>query len=291
MNASWKVIGIVLVGAGLGVGCGEDDGGGGGGGAPSADVIHSSLFEQGSRSIRGTVSFPEAAPEGTLGVLYLDYADEDGVPVSESRSVSLDGAAQSVTYVVKGLAGGHPYQVSFLVDLDGSVSISDGDWFGYFAGSLESPVLDASAAQAIPVDAGDVSGQDFGLGVVSGASGSSGAGGGSSGATTGGGGSGFDWCIGHLGIATGKQADADCQSCLETSCEPPLSSCLGEGWASADTSGSPCEGMIACLSSCACDDATCYSGCAFDPANASCLSCLQPVDCINGACSDVCQPQ
>lgn len=179
MNASWKVLGLLIVGAGLAAGCGDEDGGAAGGGAPSADVTHSSLFEQGSRSIRGTVSLPEAAPEGAIGILNLDYADEDGVPVSESRSVSLDAAAQSVTYAVKGLAGGHPYQISFLVDLDGSASASDGDWFGYFGGTLESPVLDASAAQPISVDAGDVTGQDFGLGVVpGGSSGSGGAGGG-----------------------------------------------------------------------------------------------------------------
>lgn len=222
---------------------------------------------------------------GTLGVLSLEYDDEDGVPTSESRSVSLDGAAQSVTYLVKGLEGGHPYQVSFLVDLDGGASTSDGDWFGYFGGTVESPVLDATAAQPISVDAGDVSGQDFGLGVVSGASS------GSSGATTGGGGGGFDWCLGHMGIASGKQADADCQSCLETSCNPPLSSCMGDGWTSSDTSGSLCEGLMDCVSKCACDDATCYSSCVFDPANAACVSCLQPIACINGACSDVCQPQ
>jgi hypothetical protein len=285
VNASWKVLGLLVVVASLGVGCGDDDGGGEGGGAPSADVTHSSLYEQGSRSIAGTITFPDGAPEGSLGVFFLEYDDKDGVPTSESRSVSLDGAAQSVTYVVRGLEGGHPYQVSFLVDLDASVSASDGDWFGYFGGTVESPALDASAAQPVSVDAGDVSGKDFGLGVVAAASsGSSGAGGG-------GGGSGFDWCIGHMGIASGKQADADCQACLETSCDPPLSTCLGDGWTDADTSGSPCEGLLACASKCACDDAACYTSCAFDPANASCLSCLQPITCINGACSDVCQPQ
>ena len=166
MNASWKVLGLLIVGAGLGVGCG-DDGGGDGGGTGNADVTHSSLYEDGSRSIDGTIHFPDVPPGGTLGVFSLEYDDKDGVPTSESRSVSLDGGAPSVTYEVSGLEGGHPYHVSFLVDLDGSVTSSAGDWFGYFGGSVESPALDLAAAQPISVDGGDATGQDFGLGVLS----------------------------------------------------------------------------------------------------------------------------
>lgn len=85
------------------------------------------------------------------------------------------------------------------------------------------------------------------------------------------GGRGVVGCFGSTGqTCTGVDTY---ESCVESHCDSQAQACFGSGYKSGNFSG-PCGGFIGCVSSCACGDTACQTGCISQLTN-DCTSCSQ----------------
>ena len=131
-------------------------------GGTSEHTLDASKIFQGSASIRGLVTLPEASSGRGIQINVASAASG----TSSGNFVGPAGttAGTTVAYEITGLGPGQ-YVVQMRVDQsnDGMVG-GNGDFDGYTGGTVKSPIVDRS--KAVSVGAGGASGVDFGLAIT-----------------------------------------------------------------------------------------------------------------------------
>jgi hypothetical protein len=160
VRPSIELVALVLVTSSLACSSSTADGPGG----TSEHTLDASKIFQGSASIRGLVTLPEASSGRGIQINVASAA----TGTSSGNLVGPAGTTSGTTvaYEITGLAPGQ-YVVQMRVDQsnDGMVG-GNGDLDGYTGGTVKSPIVDRTKAVPVSVGAGGASGVDFGLAIT-----------------------------------------------------------------------------------------------------------------------------
>lgn len=133
------------------------------------DFVFDDLFVyDGSARFSGTVELPESLAAGDSVQFLLDDSPDPRVGFTNaSHPYPLKQASRSITYEITGLETAVYHLAVWVVRRSGvplGGAPGEGDWYGFFDGTVEAPVQYRGAA-AIPIEDGDVvCGIDFGVG-------------------------------------------------------------------------------------------------------------------------------
>jgi hypothetical protein len=151
---------VLAVAASAGCSSASPDGGSGG---TSEHTLDASRIFQGSTSIRGLVTLPEAS--NGRGIQINVASTATGTASGNFIGPAGQTAGTTVAYEITGLAAGQ-YVVQMRIDQTGDGSVGGmGDFDGYSGGTVQSPILDRAKATPVTVGAGGATGVDFGLAI------------------------------------------------------------------------------------------------------------------------------
>jgi len=141
------------------VGCGDD-----GAGVETMCGVSKLVADGfgGPYELGGTVTFPEPLSSSKLVQIVVSFAPTAQITRGNIFDYTTVGSgASSVTYAVTGLDA-DDYYVYVAVDLTGDMKVGEGDWVGFYGGTVAAPSQYANQ-QLITISTENACGRDWGI--------------------------------------------------------------------------------------------------------------------------------
>jgi hypothetical protein len=124
--------------------------------------MHPGLFE-GPLTVKGTLTLPADTRPGVYTVFEFDQMNSGPIPGVAVQMGPHTTDAKKMRFAINGLQDG-AYKFRFFVDQNGNNDMDSGDYEGWYAGTVDNPMLSDEEATVLKLEGRNHEGVDFGIG-------------------------------------------------------------------------------------------------------------------------------